>query len=194
MWLCDMQPFYPVLSWVWVTVHGVSMMWGCDCDRSAAIHQEAPDYVDMSVEQEILETGIKVVDMLAPYCKGGKIGRFTVVSFQLKCVLATRDVCKRPWHLHHWNQHSISDSVIPHIAVYNAYGFVTEQINTSTVFVHVSDRVIGTGQTENTPVENHLAIFQGTCNVNIKTTVRMQRKRSFYSYKFQDDTFRDWRN
>lgn len=31
--------------------------------------------MDMSVEQEILETGIKVVDMLAPYCKGGKIGR-----------------------------------------------------------------------------------------------------------------------
>ena len=55
--------------------------------------------MDMSVEQEILETGIKVVDMLAPYCKGGKIGRFTVVSFRLKCVLATRDVCKRPGHL-----------------------------------------------------------------------------------------------
>ena len=33
--------------------------------------------MDMSVEQEILETGIKVVDMLAPYCKGGKIGRLT---------------------------------------------------------------------------------------------------------------------
>jgi len=30
----------------------------------------------MSVEQNILETGIKVVDMLAPYAKGGKIGKF----------------------------------------------------------------------------------------------------------------------
>ena len=106
--------------------------------------------MDMSVEQEILETGIKVVDMLAPYCKGGKIGRFTVVSFRLKRILATRDVCKRPLHLHHWNLHSISDPVIPHIAVYNAYSFVTKQINTSTVFVHVSDCMIGTGQTENT--------------------------------------------
>ncbi|XP_076460539.1 ATP synthase subunit beta, mitochondrial-like [Babylonia areolata] len=47
-----------------------------ETDKYAAIHQEAPDYVDMSVEQEILETGIKVVDMLAPYAKGGKIGLF----------------------------------------------------------------------------------------------------------------------
>jgi len=42
----------------------------------SGIHQEAPEFVEMSVEQEILETGIKVVDMLAPYCKGGKIGLF----------------------------------------------------------------------------------------------------------------------
>jgi F-type H+-transporting ATPase subunit beta len=42
----------------------------------AAIHAEAPEFVEMSVEQEILETGIKVVDLLAPYAKGGKIGLF----------------------------------------------------------------------------------------------------------------------
>jgi len=41
-----------------------------------AIHQEAPEFVEMSVEQEILVTGIKVVDLLAPYAKGGKIGLF----------------------------------------------------------------------------------------------------------------------
>jgi len=41
-----------------------------------AIHQEAPEFVDMSVEQQILVTGIKVVDLLAPYAKGGKIGLF----------------------------------------------------------------------------------------------------------------------
>lgn len=40
------------------------------------IHAEAPAYTEMSVEQEILETGIKVVDLLAPYSKGGKIGLF----------------------------------------------------------------------------------------------------------------------
>merc|ERR1712149_61130 len=41
-----------------------------------SIHQEAPEFNDQSVEQEILVTGIKVVDLLAPYAKGGKIGLF----------------------------------------------------------------------------------------------------------------------
>ncbi|CAH1981648.1 unnamed protein product [Acanthoscelides obtectus] len=45
-------------------------------DKVASIHAEAPEFVDMSVEQEILVTGIKVVDLLAPYAKGGKIGLF----------------------------------------------------------------------------------------------------------------------
>merc|ERR1711935_661365 len=45
-------------------------------DLRQAIHAEAPDFEEMSVEQEILVTGIKVVDLLAPYCKGGKIGLF----------------------------------------------------------------------------------------------------------------------
>ncbi|KAJ2954900.1 hypothetical protein O0L34_g3223 [Tuta absoluta] len=42
----------------------------------APIHADAPPFVEMSVEQEILATGIKVVDLLAPYVKGGKIGLF----------------------------------------------------------------------------------------------------------------------
>merc|ERR1711944_327489 len=45
-------------------------------DKRAAIHAEAPEFQEMSVEQEILVTGIKVVDLLAPYAKGGKIGLF----------------------------------------------------------------------------------------------------------------------
>merc|ERR1712019_224656 len=45
-------------------------------DKRQAIHAEAPEFEDMSVEQEILVTGIKVVDLLAPYAKGGKIGLF----------------------------------------------------------------------------------------------------------------------
>jgi len=45
-------------------------------DKFAAIHAEAPEFADMSVDQEILVTGIKVVDLLAPYVKGGKIGLF----------------------------------------------------------------------------------------------------------------------
>src|SRR5258708_6233585 len=40
------------------------------------IHAEAPSYTDQSTEAEILVTGIKVVDLLAPYAKGGKIGLF----------------------------------------------------------------------------------------------------------------------
>src|SRR5690349_4624863 len=41
-----------------------------------AIHQDAPPYVEQSTEAQILVTGIKVVDLLAPYAKGGKIGLF----------------------------------------------------------------------------------------------------------------------
>jgi len=41
-----------------------------------AIHQPAPSYADQATEAQILETGIKVVDLLAPYAKGGKIGLF----------------------------------------------------------------------------------------------------------------------
>lgn len=40
------------------------------------IHRLAPDFVDLTTEDEVLETGIKVVDLLAPYAKGGKIGLF----------------------------------------------------------------------------------------------------------------------
>src|SRR6202167_5982751 len=41
-----------------------------------SIHQDAPAYTDQSTEAAILVTGIKVVDLLAPYAKGGKIGLF----------------------------------------------------------------------------------------------------------------------
>ncbi len=44
--------------------------------RSAPIHAPAPEFIDQSTEAEILVTGIKVVDLLAPYAKGGKIGLF----------------------------------------------------------------------------------------------------------------------
>src|SRR5499433_2188370 len=44
--------------------------------QKRAIHQPAPAYTEQSTEAEILITGIKVVDLLAPYAKGGKIGLF----------------------------------------------------------------------------------------------------------------------
>jgi F-type H+-transporting ATPase subunit beta len=40
------------------------------------IHRPAPDYSELSTSTEILETGIKVIDLLCPYSKGGKIGLF----------------------------------------------------------------------------------------------------------------------
>ena len=40
------------------------------------IHKSAPEFIDQSTETEVLVTGIKVVDLLAPYAKGGKIGLF----------------------------------------------------------------------------------------------------------------------
>ena len=45
-------------------------------DIFAPIHAEAPAFVDQSTEASILVTGIKVIDLLAPYAKGGKIGLF----------------------------------------------------------------------------------------------------------------------
>ena len=45
-------------------------------DRYAPIHRPAPAFIEQSTQVEIFETGIKVVDLLAPYRKGGKIGLF----------------------------------------------------------------------------------------------------------------------
>ncbi|TVQ82569.1 MAG: F0F1 ATP synthase subunit beta [Micavibrio sp.] len=44
--------------------------------KTYPIHRPAPEFVDQSTETEMLVTGIKVVDLLAPYAKGGKIGLF----------------------------------------------------------------------------------------------------------------------
>jgi F-type H+-transporting ATPase subunit beta len=44
--------------------------------KSYPIHRPAPEFVDQSTEAQVLITGIKVVDLLAPYAKGGKIGLF----------------------------------------------------------------------------------------------------------------------
>ncbi len=45
-------------------------------EQTAPIHAKAPEFVDQSTESAILVTGIKVIDLLAPYAKGGKIGLF----------------------------------------------------------------------------------------------------------------------
>jgi len=47
-----------------------------DAEETHPIHRQAPSFDELSTQEEILETGIKVVDLLAPYAKGGKIGLF----------------------------------------------------------------------------------------------------------------------
>ena len=47
-----------------------------ESDKHLPIHRPAPDFVEQSTESDILVTGIKVIDLLAPYAKGGKIGLF----------------------------------------------------------------------------------------------------------------------
>ncbi len=47
-----------------------------ECEQHFPIHRKAPDFSEQATDTEILETGIKVVDLLCPYQKGGKIGLF----------------------------------------------------------------------------------------------------------------------
>jgi F-type H+-transporting ATPase subunit beta len=47
-----------------------------DKTLSAPIHAEAPPFIEQATKSEILSTGIKVIDLLAPYAKGGKVGLF----------------------------------------------------------------------------------------------------------------------
>src|SRR2546427_10863423 len=43
---------------------------------TAPIHRKAPAYDELSPSQELLETGIKVIDLISPFAKGGKVGLF----------------------------------------------------------------------------------------------------------------------
>lgn len=47
-----------------------------DYSETRSIHQEAPKFKDLSINEEFMLTGIKVIDLLEPYSKGGKIGLF----------------------------------------------------------------------------------------------------------------------
>jgi F-type H+-transporting ATPase subunit beta len=46
------------------------------CDERREIHQAAPKFADLSPSVELLETGIKVIDLICPFAKGGKVGLF----------------------------------------------------------------------------------------------------------------------
>ncbi|HWZ22907.1 MAG TPA: F0F1 ATP synthase subunit beta, partial [Cytophagaceae bacterium] len=55
------------------TIDGIKTL---DKTNGLSIHRQAPKFEDLSTSSEILYTGIKVIDLLAPYVKGGKIGLF----------------------------------------------------------------------------------------------------------------------
>ncbi len=47
-----------------------------DAEKSMSIHRSAPTFEELSPSTELLETGIKVIDLICPFAKGGKIGLF----------------------------------------------------------------------------------------------------------------------
>src|SRR5690625_3010806 len=47
-----------------------------DADETWGIHRKAPTYEDQAASDELLETGIKVIDLICPFAKGGKVGLF----------------------------------------------------------------------------------------------------------------------
>ena len=68
----------------------VDQMGDVDYSKTLPIHRSAPSFIDLDTQLSIFETGIKVVDLLAPYRRGGKIGLFggagglTFISFNFK--------------------------------------------------------------------------------------------------------------
>jgi F-type H+-transporting ATPase subunit beta len=54
----------------------IDEMGPCPATDFLPIHRPAPEFEELEPSTEILETGIKVVDLLAPYSKGGKVGLF----------------------------------------------------------------------------------------------------------------------
>ena len=58
-------------------------------DQKMPIHREAPTFAEQTTQNEILETGIKVIDLLCPYAKGGKIGLFGGAGVGKTCLLYT---------------------------------------------------------------------------------------------------------
>ncbi len=59
-----------------VTGEGIDGLGPIKADKRYPIHRPSPEFQDLSVEKEIFETGIKVIDLLEPYSKGGKTGLF----------------------------------------------------------------------------------------------------------------------
>lgn len=65
-------------------------------DKKLPIHAEPPEFVDQSTSAEVLATGIKVVDLLAPYARGGKIGLFGGAGVGKTVFIQELIVCPAP--------------------------------------------------------------------------------------------------
>lgn len=65
----------------------VDQMGKVDYGKTLPIHRSAPSFIDLDTQVSIFETGIKVVDLLAPYRRGGKIGLFGGAGGFGLCVL-----------------------------------------------------------------------------------------------------------
>ena len=59
-----------------VTGHAIDGMKALDSGKTSPIHRDAPKFEELTTSAEILFTGIKVIDLIEPYAKGGKIGLF----------------------------------------------------------------------------------------------------------------------
>jgi vacuolar-type H+-ATPase subunit B/Vma2 len=62
------------------------------------IHTDPPEFIDQSTTAEVLVTGIKVVDLLAPYARGGKIGLFGGAGVGKTVFIQELIVCQQPPH------------------------------------------------------------------------------------------------
>ena len=62
-------------SWTCWVVRSTSAV-RSSAERPMSIHRSAPTFEELSPSQELLETGIKVIDLICPFAKGGKIGLF----------------------------------------------------------------------------------------------------------------------
>lgn len=68
-------------------------------DMKMPIHADPPEFVDQSTSAEVLVTGIKVVDLLAPYARGGKIGLFGGAGVGKTVFIQELIVCLHPIHV-----------------------------------------------------------------------------------------------
>ena len=59
-----------------VTGKAIDLIGNVKTKKTLPIHRSAPDFIEQTTKSEILETGIKVIDLICPFLKGGKVGLF----------------------------------------------------------------------------------------------------------------------